>query len=93
MTQPHTTRRPDPEPKSTEPQQHRPRLPGWARALLALVAFIAHMPFVLAMMYFVTPLSEALNSSDPLLRMEAEILVWLVPVSYTHLTLPTTPYV
>lgn len=99
MTQPHTTRRPDPEPKSTEPQstepqQHRPRLPGWARALLALIAFIAHMPFVLAMMYFVTPLSEALNSNDPLLRMEAEILVWLVPLPlYLLFTFLLTRYV
>ncbi len=52
------------------------------------------MPFVLAMMYFVTPLSEALNSSDPLLRMEAEILVWLVPLPlYLLFTFLLTRYV
>lgn len=52
------------------------------------------MPFVLAMMYFVTPLSEALNSNDPLLRMEAEILVWLVPLPlYLLFTFLLTRYV
>lgn len=76
-----------------EPQQERPRLPVWARALLALVAFMADIPFVLALMYG-TPLGEAFTSSDPLLRMEAQILVWSVPLPlYLLFTFLLTRYV
>ena len=78
-----------------EPQQTRPRLPGWARALLALVAFHAAAYPIMALVYVIDPLNEAANnSSDPLLSTEARTLIqsFLLP-SYLLFTFLLTRYV
>ena len=83
MTQPHTTEPPgpQPEPQTTEPQQTRPRLPGWARVLLALIAFMiaAYSP---GLTDLIGPLREGARSTDPLLGAKVQALVQLTPLPF-----------